>query len=305
MEHQEGNPRARLPEEQEQLFYAILENVHDGIIAFDGELLVNYINPAAEEMCESAEKNILGKNIAQALSLLEPKSLSNLFLRGLPLAKESTFFRDAILKTPGATLIVDGSISAFSGGPDGVQGYVLVMRDISQMKKLSATIDYQASHDALTGLLNREGLVVKIDDIIDSVKRSGGEYALIQIDIDDFKKISSATGSAASSGILIQFSELLKTMIKRRDIFARIETDVFDIILIDCDVKEAAEVAERVHRVVNGRTFTSEGKEFSFTITVAVVPINEKSPFAEGILAAADAACGEAKKAGGNKTIIG
>jgi diguanylate cyclase (GGDEF)-like protein/PAS domain S-box-containing protein len=295
MEQKEGNIAS--------LFYAILENVHDGIIAFDAGLLVNYINPAAEEMCGSAEMNILGKNISQTLTLLEPKSLSNLLLRGLPRAKESTFFRDAILKTPGATLIVDGSISALDEGPAGPQGYVLVMRDISQVKKLSATIDYQASHDTLTGLLNREGLVVRIDEILDSVKRSGGEYALIQLDIDDFKKISSATGSAASNSILVQFSELLKTMIKRRDVFARTETDVFDIILMDCDVAAAAEVAERVHRIVNGRTFVCEGKEYSFTISAAVIPINEHSPFAEGILAAADAACGEAIKSGGNKTI--
>jgi diguanylate cyclase (GGDEF)-like protein/PAS domain S-box-containing protein len=289
---------------KDQLFLTILENIHDGIIAVDKDTQVIYINPAAEAMCAANESKILGKNLSQTLSLLEPKSLNNILQKSLPKVKESISFKDAILKSSANTTIVDGSITALPNKNDELQGFVFVLRDISQLKKLSAAIDYQASHDQLTGLLNREGLALRLDETLDTVKRAGGDYTLMQIEIDKFDNVTTASGAAGANAILIQFSEILKTMIQRRDVFARIGNSSFALILIDCNKDSAQEVAERIHRLVNSRGFNYENKDYSLTMSMGLVQITETASFGEALLLSAENAVCEAKRSGGNKTVM-
>jgi two-component system CheB/CheR fusion protein len=242
--------------------------------------------------------------------LFVAKNLSNLLQKNLPSLKDPFYFKEAILKNSANTLIVDGSITAFpdptlpeaEGAPVN-PGYVLVMRDISQVKRLSAVIGYQASHDSLTGLLNREGLALHLDDILDRIKRDGGEHVLFQIDIDRFKRKTSEMGTACRNAIILKFAERLETLIRHRDLIARIGSDIFALVLMNHDSKTAADTARMIHQLINSTSFSFEEQDFNLTISIGMIRIDGKIAFAEGLLNSVDVACNAAKKEDGNKTV--
>jgi diguanylate cyclase (GGDEF)-like protein/PAS domain S-box-containing protein len=289
---------------QERLFSAILENVHDGIIALDKNLFISFVNPAAVKMSQW-EKAPLNQRAAQLFILLEPKSLSNLIGKKLPQDEKPFLFKDAIYKCGSNTLIVDGSIARIPE-EDGheTQGYVIVIRDISDMKKLSATLDYQISHDALTGLANREGFNMQLEDVLDSVKRVEKNAALLRLDIDNYDAIKTETGEAGGNALLTWFTHILQSQVKHRDLSARLRGCAFTLVLFDCTLDEAEGAAQRIHHAA-AEGFIFEGRQFPVTVSAGLVEISEKATFAAALLSSADAACNAAKKAGGGQTVRG
>lgn len=287
---------------QERLFSAILQNVHDGIIALDKELNISFANPEALRISKWG-KIPVDQSAAKVFTLLEPQNLVNLVSKKLPPGEEPFLFKDAIYKSGENTTIVDGSISRIHDTESNeFQGYVLVLRDISELKKLRASLDYHVSHDALTGLVNREGFVMELDDILDSVKRLGNKCMLLQLDIDSYSDIKTEAGEAGGNSLLTWFSQMLQSQVKHRDFSARLGGCVFTLVLFDCADAEAASVAGRIHETVSSG-FSFEEKQYPVTVSIGMIPITEKAAFAAGLLTLVDQACNSAKKAGGGKTI--
>jgi diguanylate cyclase (GGDEF)-like protein/PAS domain S-box-containing protein len=287
---------------QEQLLSAILTNIAEGIFALDTELCITYINPSAARMSGSPENVILGKSASQALTLLESKNLSS-FLQNLPVPGSPCIFSDAILKINGNTFIVDGSITALNDAIGEIQGYVIITRDISDMKKLHATLDHQASHDKLTGLVNREGFVVELDSILDLIKRSGGSHILIQININGFKKITGNWGVMGGNAIIIQFAEVLKSVARGEDILARLTNDIFAMISLESSPEYAAALSRRIHEAVAHTVFSYNDQTFQLSASIGIVQITRKAAFAEALMLAVDSACISARCSGGDKTL--
>ncbi|MDR1929548.1 MAG: GGDEF domain-containing protein [Treponema sp.] len=256
-------------------------------------------------MCASSERSIAGRPAAQVFSLFDGKTLSNILKKKL-LPGRCFDFKDAVFKAGGNNLIVDGSITALSaGGSAGHQpggGYVIITRDVSEKKKLHAYLDYQVSHDTLTGLPNREGFVVRLDDLLDTVKRSGGVHSLMQINIDNFKRVTDESGRAGANAVLIQFAEMLKSLAGMKDIPARLSSDIFALLYNSGGSGEAAALSERIHETVKNYKFAYDGKIYPLTVSIGIVPITKKAAFAEGLLAEAERICAAAKKIGGDTT---
>ncbi|MDL2229005.1 EAL domain-containing protein, partial [Treponema sp. OttesenSCG-928-L16] len=246
-----------------------------------------------------------GKLIQQVFTLIEPQNLSPLIPKALPLDDVPVLFRDVIVKGhQGSTFIIDGSISKIESTSNEPPGYVLVMRDISKMKKMSATIDYQASHDALTGLSNREGFTLKLKDVLDTVKRAGGEHSLLELDLDRFTVVNDTGGTAAGDELLRQIAKIILSHTERHDISGRLGGDEFAVILRDCAVENAVSVAERLLNAVRQFNFTYNNKIFPVSFSIGLVPIGEQNIDTHAILAAADDACSIAKEEGGNRIKI-
>jgi diguanylate cyclase (GGDEF)-like protein/PAS domain S-box-containing protein len=279
----------------EQLLAAILQNIHDSIFALDSEFKIAYINPSAASMCASTE--LVGKSAVQVFTLLDPKSLGSI-LNKLTVAGQHLNFKDAIFRAGGNTLIVDGSITTL--GTADIEGYVIIARDVSEKKKLYASLDFQASHDTLTGLVNREGFVVRLDELLDTIKKSGDTRILMQINIDNFKRITNESGAAGGNAILIQFAELLKTLVRESDTPARVANDIFT--LIHMGGSEASALAGHIHKAVEKTEFTYTENTYHLTVSIGVVQITGKAAFAEALMSEVDKACASAKKAGGNTT---
>jgi diguanylate cyclase (GGDEF)-like protein/PAS domain S-box-containing protein len=289
-----------------QLLTAILKYIKEGVFFLGADLRIVYVNPSAVRMCGSTEKTILGKPALQTIVLLDPKSLDN-YLRIMPSLDNPYHFKDSILKVGGNTLIVDGSITALKNHHDGILGYVIITRDVGELKKLRATLDYQASHDKLTGFINREGFAVQLDSIVDLVKLGGGSeeisggYTLMQINIDGFRRVTGAAGVNGGNAILIQFASTIKSVIQENSIPARLTNDIFAVI---CMKNDSEAVAHRLHEAVRHTVFSYAGKTFPLTASIGMLQITEKAAFAESLLFTVDVACNSARCTGGDKTLI-
>ncbi len=291
---------------QERLFSAMLHSINDGIIATDTDMTVSFMNVVAEEITGIDEASAKGRPLRSVVTLLDPRTNKEFLSGSLPnVDSKPYFFSDALIKNNrGRSVLVDGSITRIHEKENESEGFLLTLRDITEMKRMSETINYQASHDSLTGLSNREEFSFKLGEILAALRTSGEKHALVVIDIDRFKAINDTCGSMAGDELLKQIAFDIQSNIARKDISARIGGDEFAIILKDCESEDAVNVAKRLKDAVEARKFTWQKTIFPVTLSIGVVPLSQESGNTHEVLASADDACHLAKEEGGNRVSV-
>jgi diguanylate cyclase (GGDEF)-like protein/PAS domain S-box-containing protein len=290
---------------QERLFSAILHSINDGIIATDMDLNVQFMNPVAEDITGFKEAAARARNLSQFMALNDTKNNKDLLANITQVGDRPVFFNDVSIKNAlGQSLVVDGSITRIHERANSTDGFVITLRDITELKRLSDTLNYQASHDRLTGLSNREEFSYKLGEVIKNVRLTGGSHALLVMDIDRFKAINDTCGNLAGDELLRQVASHIQTNIQRHDISARIGGDEFAIILMNCDADDTVNVAGRLQSAVQRQRFTWQDTTFPVTLSVGIVPIDREAGDIHAVLAASDDACHISKEEGGNKTTV-
>ncbi|MDX9897589.1 MAG: EAL domain-containing protein [Spirochaetia bacterium] len=290
---------------QERLFSAILQSISDGIIAVDMDLNVQFMNQVAEDLTGACEHEVQHKSLSTFLNLTESASKRDILSGLVSLGERSTFFQDVALKNKsGQTLVLDGSITRIHEQANATDGYLLTLRDVTELRRLSETINYQSSHDSLTGLSNREEFGYKLGEILKNVKMIGGSHSLMVLDIDRFKAINDTCGTLAGDELLRQIASHVQTNIQRNDLSARIGADEFAIILMNCESEDTMNVGSRLQSAVQRQRFEWMSSAFPVTLSIGIVPINKESGDIHTVLAAADDSCHISKEEGGNKITV-
>lgn len=186
-------------------------------------------------------------------------------------------------------------------GEPAIQSTVI---DVTEARELSEQLSYQASHDALTGLLNRRAFEQRLRQCLETARKERIEHVFCYLDLDQFKVINDTCGHVAGDELLRQLGQLLHETIRDRDTLARLGGDEFGILLERCSIKEAARVTTAVQNAVERFRFQWEEKSFNVGLSIGVVPINEASESMAGVLSMADAACYAAKDAGRNRVHV-
>ncbi len=184
------------------------------------------------------------------------------------------------------------------------QEVFIVCEDISENYLLSQKLEYQASHDALTGLINRREFESRLNRVIqeESIRIPG--HAFCYLDLDNFKIINDTCGHLAGDAMLKQLSELLNTSVRSRDTLARLGGDEFGILMENCSLKQAQGVALKIISIVDDFRFIWKDNKFSVGVSIGLVPIDETGGNVTDILSAADTACYAAKEAGRNRVHV-
>lgn len=290
---------------QERLFSSILHSVNDGIIAIDNDLRVLFLNPVAESMSSWTEEDAQGRQVQHVLSITESRSLTSLIPGILPEGSQPVYFRDAVMKSRhGQSFIIDGTVTKIHEAQNETEGYVITFRDISEIKRMSATIDYQASHDGLTGLSNREEFSLRLTETLENLKAQGGSHTLVELDVDRFRVVNDTCGPIAGDELLRQIANVIHTLTQKHDFSARLGGDEFAIILKDCTLDDAMQVAKRLQSAVQAHKFIWQKNLFPITLSIGIVPLSVEDTDIHTVLAAADDACYIAKEEGGNRISI-
>ncbi|HAP43459.1 MAG: two-component system response regulator [Spirochaetes bacterium GWD1_61_31] len=290
---------------QERLFSAILHSVNDGIIATDIDLNIQFMNPIAEDIVGISEDSVRGKHISQFLVLNDPKTQQDLLTATQRIAEKPLYIQDVnVRSSSGQSLIIDGSITRINEEANSTDGFVITMRDITELKRMSETINYQSSHDNLTGLSNREEFSYKLTEIIRNVKMTNAAHSLMMMDVDRFKAVNDTCGAMAGDELLRQVASHIQTIIQRSDISARIGGDEFAIILMNCDSADSVNVANRLQEAVQRQRFIWQTVNFPLSLSIGIVPIDKDTGDIHSVLAAADDACHISKEEGGTKCTI-
>jgi diguanylate cyclase (GGDEF)-like protein len=182
-----------------------------------------------------------------------------------------------------------------------VIGAVIVFHDVTKERRLTRALSYQAKHDALTGLINRREFDNRLHTAVQSAQRGEGSYALLYIDLDQFKVVNDTCGHQAGDRLLRDVTTLLQARVRASDTIARLGGDEFGVLLEGCTLEQATRIAEGVRQAIRDYRFVWGASTLSVGASVGVVMINASTENVANVLSAADIACYAAKDDGRNR----
>jgi diguanylate cyclase (GGDEF)-like protein/PAS domain S-box-containing protein len=282
-----------------------LQSIGDGVITTDAQSTIDYINPVAEELTGWRLEDAMGRPVEEIFRafheetcepLENPLSVSIRRIRPIKSVRPML-----LIRRDGNELYVESTAAPIRDGAGHVAGGVLVFHDVSESRELNRRLSYHASHDVLTGLVNRREFESRLERALKSAKAREASYALCYLDIDQFKIINDTCGHSAGDALLGQVGALLKAKVRWRDTLSRLGGDEFGILLESCSVDEAMRTAEALRESVRNYRFTWEDRVFRLGASLGVVPIAADNEDVASILSAADSACQAAKEGGRNR----
>ncbi len=183
-------------------------------------------------------------------------------------------------------------------------GYRGTGRIITDQRKLSEQLSYQATHDELTGLINRRHFDNEIHNAIDDAHVNNISHVLVFMDMDRFKVVNDTCGHIAGDELLQQLATMFKSLFSKRDVLGRLGGDEFAVIMKNCTIEQSLRMTECLHEEMGAFRFTWDDKTFSLGVSVGMTVIDRHSESVSRLLQNVDSACYVAKQTGRNKTHI-
>ena len=177
-------------------------------------------------------------------------------------------------------------------------GYRGSTTDITERKQSEQRLSYQASHDNLTGLLNRHEFENRANRLLARMKTEKTEHAMCFMDLDQFKVINDTCGHVAGDQLLRQIGKKIQATTRKNDTFARLGGDEFGMLLEHCTLDQAQGRADAILDAVKNYQFFWEGEEFRIGVSIGLVAITETTANFTELFRQADAACYMAKESG-------
>lgn len=309
--HQTSNNQLQSIEDAERVIAyqtRIIDQIHDAVIVTDIEGKITNWNNGAETLFGYNSDEIYG----QYIYLLFPqiKRYEIFQDKYIDYLKEHGFDEyEAIMKNKsGEEINVETSTSLLTNESGEIEGVISYSKDISERKQIEGEyrenhklLSYQASHDALTNLINRKEFGNRLQNAIETAHSDETTHALCYLDLDQFKIINDTCGHVAGDNLLQQLSLVMQQHVSKRDTLARLGGDEFGVLLMYCDSDWALEVVKKLHNAIENFIFQWEGKNFRVGASIGIVIINESTESTSEILKKADAACFAAKDAGRNR----
>ena len=282
-----------------------LQSIGDGVITCDAHGRVEYLNPVAEELTGWRLEDSLGRTIDEIFRAFHEETcepLENPLAVAVRRIRSIKSVRPMLLiRKDGNELYIESTASPIRDGSGTVTGGVLVFHDVSESRELNRRLSYHASHDVLTGLVNRREFETRLERALKSAKARETSYALCYIDLDQFKIVNDTCGHSAGDALLGQVGALLKSKVRWRDTLARLGGDEFGVLLESCSLEEALRTAETLRESIRNFRYTWEDRTFRLGASIGVVPITAENEDVASVLSAADSACGAAKESGRNR----
>jgi diguanylate cyclase (GGDEF)-like protein/PAS domain S-box-containing protein len=286
-----------------------LQSLAEAIIATDRDGRVTFMNPAAEQLTGSQASSALGKPLEEVVSLVEESErrlLAEPVHQALTSGTAVNLSRRALLlpSASGGERSIELTASPIRNADREVIGAVVMLHDVTEMRGLARQMSYQATHDALTGLVNRREFERRLQEGIDSGHRGDGQHVLCYLDLDRFKIVNDTSGHVAGDSMLREVAKLLRDAVRDSDTVGRLGGDEFGLLLIGCPLDKARQIADDLTRAVGDYRFVWKDKIFNIGVSVGIVEISRESGTLEELLAAADTACYVAKKQGSGRVAV-
>ena len=284
---------------------ATLESMGDAVITADPTGHITYLNPVAERLTGWAGEEALGQSLDAVLPLISEASrlpVANTTARclaeGRPIDLEDGVL---LLRRDGTEVPIGDSAAPVRDRIGGTVGVVLVIQDESEKRRVGHQLSYEATHDVLTGLINRREFERRLTRVVGDVTTVASEQMLVFLDLDAFKAINDSCGHEAGDALLRDLAPRLSRHLRKRDTLARLGGDEFGILLENCPLAEAQRIAKSLREEVAQVPFEEAGRSFLLGASIGLVPITAEMGGVAAVLRAADAACYAAKEAGGNR----
>ncbi len=285
--------------ESEARFRAVVDNAPAEIQLKDLEGRYLMVNRRFEELYQVREEEVRGKRpsevVPPALGRFAEAHDAEVRRSGRVIEREEEnelpdrCYTALMVKFP----VYDGDGRLIGTGGVGV--------DITERKRVEGELAYHATHDDLTGLVNRRTFERRLARVIETARGSHSEHALCYLDLDQFKVINDTCGHVAGDELLRQLGRLLSAQVRKRDTLARLGGDEFAVLLERCSIAQARRVAEKIRAAVAAFRFVWGESSFAVGVSIGLVAVTGESAGPSAVLSMADAACYAAKDQGRNR----
>ncbi len=280
-----------------------LESISEGVITTDNEGRVDYLNRAAEAMTGSSRDEAMGRKIPDLFSLIDEtdrRHLGDPVERCLAMRRRVNMGRRALLVSADGEHehSVEITASPIRGPGNTISGTVVVFHDVSEIRGLTRQMSYQATHDPLTGLINRREFERRLQESMDSAHAEESVHMLFYMDLDRFKAVNDSCGHLAGDNLLREVATLIKDQVRDSDFVGRLGGDEFGTLLVGCPIDKARQIASDICNAVGDYRFVWKDKIFNIGISIGLVEITHASGTLQDVISAADSACYVAKQRG-------
>ena len=293
--------------EEKERAQVTLQSIGDGVITTDADGNIDYINPVAQDLTGWDLRTARGKPVAEIMMIVNEHTRAtceNPVVRCLKEGRVITLPENSVLITKnGEETPIQDSAAPIRDRIGNIIGSVMVFHDVSRESRLFRQISYQASHDVLTGLINRREFENRLASSLESLNGDAeATHALLFVDLDQFKVVNDTFGHVAGDALLKQLSDIIQGQIRSTDLLARLSGDEFGILLERCSKARAIEVAELIRGAIEGYRFEWQDSFTTVRCSIGVVLVtNENNDDVANLMSAADVACYSAKDMGRNQ----
>lgn len=298
----------RLLQEEKERVVVTLHSIGDAVIATDADGRVEYLNPVAERLTGYGLDEARGQPLQQVFRIINEETREDAEDPVARCLREGDIVglanHTVLVSKSGEEYAIQDSAAPIRDPSGSVLGVVLVFSDVTEARRLSRQISYEASHDGLTSLPNRKEFERRLERVVTTAHTESTENALCYLDLDQFKLINDTCGHIAGDEVLRQVGKVLQANVRHRDTIARLGGDEFGMLMEHCSLDEAQRIARKLVDAVAGHEFLWEDKHFRIGVSIGLVAVNECSGDSHNLLSAADAACLMAKELGRSRVHV-
>lgn len=294
--------------EQRDLAETTLHSIADAVITTDNLGLVLQLNRAAEDMVGWPAETAVGKPVEEVLHLTSEengKAVENLVARCLASGRAVSIPADTVMVSRnGRQIAVTDSLAPIYSHDGTVLGTVLVLHDVSHERQLTHELSWQASHDTLTGLINRREFEVQLGEALANAKVSDAVHALLFLDLDQFKVVNDLCGHGAGDELLRQLASVLQSFMRGSDTLARLGGDELAVLLRNCSLATAKYLSDKLRQAVKDFHFFWNNERLEVSISIGLAAVTAQSLSVTEVMACADKACYLAKEQGRDRVHV-
>ena len=288
-----------------------MQSLGEAIVTTDIEGRLAYLNPAAEKLLGIGRAQAVGRSLEDVVGLVDLSDRKQLSEPVREAINGSTghphnLSRRAVLlgKPSGEERAIELAASPLRDESGELAGAVILLHDVTELRGLHRQMSYQATHDALTGLVNRREFERRLDEATEGARRGEAAHMLCYLDLDRFKIVNDTSGHLAGDSMLREVAKLLREAVRDSDTVARLGGDEFGMLLVGCPLDKARQIADDVCRSIATYRFVWHDRVFNIGVSIGLIEIGREAGSVEQLLAAADSACYVAKKEGAGRVSV-
>jgi diguanylate cyclase (GGDEF)-like protein/PAS domain S-box-containing protein len=291
--------------QEKERAHVTLASIADGVIRTDPNGAIDYLNPVAQRLTGWTLAEAYGRPSSDIYHVVDEdtgKRVLDPVGHCLKDRREVVFLGGRrVIHRDGTEFPIHDSAAPIRNREGRVIGAILVFKDLSHVRQVEEEMIHLASHDPLTGWMNRRAFEAALGVTLEEAGKRARKHALCHLDLDNFKLVNDTSGHEAGDQLIRQVALIIHNKVRRRDVLARFSGDEFVILFRDCSSDEARRLAQEILEALRAFRFRWQDRLFSSRVSIGLAPFTTGSFEPGAVLSWADAACYVAKESGGDR----